>query len=429
MKCFRIGLLVWGLALCASADEELDYSWMTYDWVQEGPAAKRLERSMEELGAEKTLERYKQAAAAEDAEALFYIAYWQIEGIVMPKDDVEGLRALKKSAGLGYVYAQVMLGMAYYEGTLGLKQDAEMAHQWFLKGAEDGDAFAEFALASFHLEGTHQFINQEKGCRLLAQAGEKESAEAQMKLGFCFANGTGVETDIEKAAYWMERAARNGQPVAQMELGFYLYDGKLDQGRNLNMALEWIMKAAEQGHPTAEYTLGNWYARGEVVEANADLSLKWSLKAAGHGHVLAQVEVARSYFVGHGTEMNKKEAMKWFLLAAENGDIPSQEALMYFYESGDGVEVSLADSAKWALKAALNGNANAQIRLIHVYGQGLGVETDHAESYAWAIIVDHGGESEYKELVDGMYSVDEKVAGYRRSRILEKEIKHAAQTQ
>lgn len=157
--------------------------------------------------------------------------------------------------------------------------------------------------------------------------------------------------------------------------------------------------------------------------ASPELALTWGLKAAEHENVQAQVEMARSYAGGHGVKKDQKEAVKWFSRAAKNGDGYSQEFLMYVFADGDGVEASLGDATNWGLRAAMNGRINAQIRMVHAYGQGIGVAVDHGESYAWAIIVDHNGESEWKEIVEPMFSVDDKVRGYRRARELEKEMR------
>lgn len=351
MKVFGI----WGQGIClvifqVGVFAAPDYSWMTYSWIEEGAAAKRVEASIKKYGPEKTLLHYRRAAKEGDAEAQFFIAYGHMEGELFDQDDALALGWLIKSAGQGYSYAQSMLGMAYFEGNLGLTPDVEEALNWFLKAAAQGDAIAEFVLAGFYLEETHKYSNREKGIVLLEKTARKGFADAQIKLA-CF------------------------------------------------------------------------YARGEGVMASPELALTWGLKAAEHENVQAQVEMARSYAGGHGVKKDQKEAVKWFSRAAKNGDGYSQEFLMYVFADGDGVEASLGDATNWGLRAAMNGRINAQIRMVHAYGQGIGVAVDHGESYAWAIIVDHNGESEWKEIVEPMFSVDDKVRGYRRARELEKEMR------
>lgn len=418
--------LCWVGAICvgfvATALGEPDFSWMSYEWVEEGPTAKKLELSIATNGVEKTLANYLRCAEDGDAEALFYLAYWKMEGLVMERDISGSLRALKKSAELGCIYAQVMLGVAYFGGEMGLEPDAENALLWLTQGSAEGDAFAEFAMAVFLLEGDHQYVNEKTGVEWLRKAAEKGSADAQVHLAFCYANGTGMDADLENAAYWMGRAANQGQPIAQLELGFYYYHGRLEGITNLSEAVEWIGKAANQGHPEAEYALAGLYARGEGVSASRALALKWGQRAAGHGHLQAEVEMAKAYITGSGVRKDVATAASWFLKAAEQGDRESQEALMYLYAFGDGVETNQIEATVWALKAAIQGSINAQIRLIHAYGTGLGIQKDQAEAYAWAIIASRNDTENHKKTIETLISVDDKISGHRRARVIEKEI-------
>ena len=50
-------------------------------------------------------------------------------------------------------------------------------------------------------------------------AAEQGDADAQYNLGVCYANGTGVEKDEQKAVEWYQKAAGQGHAKSQSNLG------------------------------------------------------------------------------------------------------------------------------------------------------------------------------------------------------------------
>ena len=59
---------------------------------------------------------------------------------------------------------------------------------------------------------------------LYRNAAEQGDAEAQFKLGFCYASGRGVAKDMAQAVVWYRKAAEQGNVDAQCNLGFcYIY--------------------------------------------------------------------------------------------------------------------------------------------------------------------------------------------------------------
>ena len=60
--------------------------------------------------------------------------------------------------------------------------------------------------------------------KLYQQAAEQGNASAQLKLGFRYANGIGVEKDVEKAVELYQQAAKQGHANAQNKLGSLLIE-------------------------------------------------------------------------------------------------------------------------------------------------------------------------------------------------------------
>ena len=69
-----------------------------------------------------------------------------------------------------------------YEDGHGVKQDYEKAMEWYLKAAEQGDAWS------------------------------------QKNIGNMYYNGTGVNRDLQEAKKWFQKAADNGNSYAKDKL-------------------------------------------------------------------------------------------------------------------------------------------------------------------------------------------------------------------
>ncbi|TRW48294.1 sel1 repeat family protein [Aliidiomarina halalkaliphila] len=124
------------------------------------------------------------------------------------------------------------------------------------------------------------------------------SFEAMLILAVAYANGEGVEQDIDKARQWMKESIRLRNPQAfhvksswrrhgvvfeqdieradhfrdrAIELGFApaMYEKAIDllrENRDVDLALELISEAAEQGHPESMYAVARFYEEGVLGE-------------------------------------------------------------------------------------------------------------------------------------------------------------------
>ena len=81
---------------------------------------------------------------------------------------------------------------------------------------------------------------------------EQGDADAQYNLGWCYANGEGVEKDFTQAVAWWHKAAEQGHAVAQYNMGVCYYKEK----ENFQ-AVYWWRKAARQGNEMAQQALRN----------------------------------------------------------------------------------------------------------------------------------------------------------------------------
>jgi TPR repeat protein len=155
----------------------------------------------------------------------------------------------------------------------------------------------------------------DKELLVLKGKAEEGDAEAQSRLGTCYAFGQGVATNYVEALKWWRKAAVQNDALAQCSLGICYYLGQgLD--KNYAEAVKWYRKAAEQNNPEAQYSLGVCYGEGQGVAKDNAEAIKWYRRAAGQNHTRAQYNLGVSYHLGQGVPKDDVEAYAWSNLAA-----------------------------------------------------------------------------------------------------------------
>jgi TPR repeat protein len=227
---------------------------------------------------------------------------------------------------------------------------------------------------------------------------EKGDAAAQYNLGYCYAHGQGVTQNDGEAVKWCRKAADQGDAFAQQTLGVCYANG-IGVPQNDAQAIKWYRKAAEQGNALAQYNLGLGYANGQGVVKDAAEAVKWYRKAAEQENALAQCFLGFSYANGEGVVKDYTEAVKWYRKAAEQGDAFAQSNLGVCYYNGQGMVKDAAEAVKWYRKAAEQGNALAQCFLGFSYANGESVVKNEIEGYKWALLAAAQGEETAKKNV------------------------------
>jgi localization factor PodJL len=157
------------------------------------------------------------------------------------------------------------------------------------------------------------------GGSALRTAATNGDAAAEFEIATRFAEGRGVPQNLPEAAAWFERAAGKGLVPAQFRLGG-LYEKGMGVQKNLDTARRFYLAAAEAGHGKAMHNLAVLYAEGIDGKANYATAARWFRKAADHGVVDSQYNLAILHARGIGVETNMAEAFKWFALASREGD-------------------------------------------------------------------------------------------------------------
>lgn len=158
------------------------------------------------------------------------------------------------------------------------------------KRAEDGNPNAQYELGCMYEYGGEGVVQNcaEASC-WYQKAAEQGVAEAQVKLGWIYRNGLGVERDLGKSKYWYCKGVQH-------------YYGE-----------------AEKGDAMAQLTLGWMYESGEAVECDYLKAVRWYRKAADQDLPRAQFDLGGMFYGGYGVEQDFAEAYKWFWLSGADG--------------------------------------------------------------------------------------------------------------
>lgn len=150
---------------------------------------------------------------------------------------------------------------------------------------------------------------------------EKGNVSAQIRLGYFYEIGAGVERDWLKAAEWYSKAAEAGDERAGAALGFIGRNWVRVNPAGNRIIYELVEKAAKMGNARAQFSLGLMnYRIGDLsfdkTTGNLSEALIWYRRAAEQGDVNSEIVLALAYAEGIGVPQNDVEAYKWYDIAA-----------------------------------------------------------------------------------------------------------------
>jgi len=162
-------------------------------------------------------------------------------------------------------------------------------------------------------------LPEQIGTAGLRQAAMDGNASAQFIIASRFLEGKKVGRDPKRAAQWYIRAAEGGLATAQYRIGT-LYERGNGVAQDRFQAMSWYAKAANQGNVKAMHNLAVMSA--DTANGKPDLAraAKWFAAAARHGLPDSQYNLAVLNERGLGLPKNPTEAYKWYSIAARSGD-------------------------------------------------------------------------------------------------------------
>ncbi|RLQ87169.1 peptidoglycan-binding protein [Notoacmeibacter ruber] len=162
------------------------------------------------------------------------------------------------------------------------------------------------------------------GTEALQMAVSEGDPAAWYEVGTRYAEGRGVDADMETAAGWFGASADAGYVPAQYRIALS-YEKAMGVERDAARAVDWYRKAAEGGNARAMHNLGVLYAQGAVGAPDNEQALRWFMDAAEYGIRDSQFNLGILNARGIGTPQDLVQSYKWFALAAKSGDTDAAE--------------------------------------------------------------------------------------------------------
>jgi localization factor PodJL len=153
-------------------------------------------------------------------------------------------------------------------------------------------------------------------------------------------------------------ALANNEPAAEFEMATRFAEGRGVQ-RNLQESIRRLELAAEAGFAPAQFRLAGLTEKGEGLKKDLHVARRLYLAAAAQGHARAMHNLAVLFAEGIDGKPDFKAAAQWFRKAASYGITDSQYNLGILYARGVGLQANLVESYKWFALAAAKGDEDA----------------------------------------------------------------------
>ena len=181
--------------------------------------------------------------------------------------------------------------------------------------AAEGNAAAQYEYGRRLLAGEKGLsANPHQAALWLTAASLRGHAKAQSLLGWCYAQGRGVEKSAAASRKWYEASARQGSAVACLELA----KAGLQEHREADAA-RWLRPLAEAGFDGPQNILGKLLLLdkgGAIPQSEAQRYLRF---AAMNGDPEACLLMGYCYAKGIGVPKNTTLMNSWLRLATQQG--------------------------------------------------------------------------------------------------------------
>lgn len=293
---------------------------------------------------------YEKAAAAGDADALFFISDIYQYGRKVPADEAKFIDYATRAAKAGSVRAMERLGF-FYSYT---KKDDVTSMQWYRKAVDAGDKNARRPLA----EKLDKTGDKDGASVLWRELAEEGSVLAQLKTGFYLQN----KGDEEGAVVWFRKAAASPRSEHQ-EMAARLVQTHDEEANAKPGTLPYWRKRAKAGDNEARFQFARL-----IAGTNKKDAMDWLLEAAKDGHA-----ASTALYLSELAKTDKAGAITWLKTQADSGN--AQAVFML------GMQTSATDKpAGLALigKAVAAGNLEAKFSYGMMQYHGKEVPQDRA---------------------------------------------------
>jgi len=185
----------------------------------------------------------------------------------------ERIAALTARAEAGDTQAMFDLGLLHdLPEKPGAPLDLHKARDWYARAADQGHAWAQFALGHMHDRAEAGPRNHLAARRWYEAAARQGVSEAQMQYARMLQAGLGGNADPVEAATWYERAAHQGHEVAATHLALMHLSRAVTQP-DLPKAIGLLEFAADKLDGLAHLILADAHMNGLTGERHGGLAL------------------------------------------------------------------------------------------------------------------------------------------------------------
>lgn len=266
------------------------------------------------------------------------------------QDYAKAVKYFEQSSASKVLHSLFMLGCCYLFGQ-GKERDEKKAYQYFEKAIKAGNTAvldvlkiwsrAGKSYALYHLGRCYQYgyggeKDEAKAFDCYRQAAERENIESYNSLGFCYQNGLGVAKDDEKAIKNYLKAIEHGNegPLVFLYLG-HCYQRGVGCVKNNNTAFSFFKRSADAGNKEGAYQTALCYKNGEGVQRNTNAALEYFEKA---GDDMIDKDIA--HWMWFAFEEKEKQ-FKYLKMSCDKGDKSNLYILGTYYADGIGTPKNL----------------------------------------------------------------------------------------
>lgn len=288
-----------------------------------------------------------------------------------------------------------------FEAALRFAQKADYVNAVarFKKLSDKGDHNATFALAMLHQLGLGVDQSNEAARVLFEKAAASNHLSSQIELAKLI-----EKKEPQRALALFRKAGEAGQPVANLKLGYCYENGTLGVPKNPKLALSYYEKSAEAGMWFAKGELARCYDLGIGISPDASKATSLYREAASNGVAGAQLAMAKRSFEGKGMVVDRAGAVAWLKISSQSGLDEAQVLLGDCFEQGNGVTQDYGQAGHYYSAAAKQGNPLGRQRLAGLYREGKGTTKDPIRAY---VLLEPAkghplADKDLKELVDSL---------------------------
>jgi TPR repeat protein len=302
---------------------------------------------------------------------------------------VRVLPQLKRGTKAGIAWCVNDLGYCYAYG-IGTTKCITTANRLFEQATRLCFILAIHNLAVYNWDLVGSSIKKKDCLTMLTAEPACNLPQSQAMLGVWYLEGNGVVPCTAKAVYWLGLAVRSGNAFALTHLG-WCYANGIGLETNHQTAIDCITEASQR-EPFAYYHLGRCYQDGISVGVDAKLAVEYFEAAAAMGVPEAHYALGVCYLSGEGVHLDTEKAFAIFLEAAEGGGLLSCYQIGLCYLFGRGVEKNTIESIRILTQASKRGCALASNTLGECKRDGIGCTRDwdqaidlFRQAYSWGV--------------------------------------------